>query len=78
MKTAKLFNLGKAQAVRIPARFRIDAEEVEISQVGDALVLRPRPRTAASLFELARALLGDARIERPQQGDARPVEVLDP
>ena len=27
--TAKLFTLGKAQAVRIPARFRLNADEVE-------------------------------------------------
>jgi virulence-associated protein VagC len=36
--------LGKAQAVRIPARFRLNADEVEISEHQGALILRPTPR----------------------------------
>jgi len=53
--TAKLFTLGKAQAVRIPARYRLQADEVEITEQDGALILRPRPRTAADVFARARA-----------------------
>jgi antitoxin VapB len=70
MTTAKLFVLGNSQAVRIPARFRMDAEEVEIIQRGNELVLRPKIRTAADLFASARAKAGDlADWVRPDQGN---------
>lgn len=78
--TAKLFTLGKAQAVRIPARFRLNADEVEISEHEGALILRPKARTAGELFERARALAGDAfkDWQRPAQGDVEPVAPIDP
>lgn len=75
--TARLFTLGKAQAVRIPARFRMQAEEVEITQEGGALVLRPKHRTAADLFAAIRAKHGAVALERPAQGKQRPVAALD-
>ncbi|MGC4027407.1 MAG: hypothetical protein QM696_00845 [Steroidobacteraceae bacterium] len=71
--TAKLFKLGKSQAVRIPARLRFDAAEVEITAHEGALLLRPKPRTALDVVKAARALLGNADIERPAQGKARPL-----
>lgn len=78
MATAKLFVPGNSQAVRIPARYRIDATEVEISKRGDELVLRPKVRTAADLFATARALAGDlSDLKRPPQGKARPVPEWD-
>jgi len=79
MTTARLFKLGNAQAVRIPARFRIDADEVEVFKRGDEIILRPKPETAADVFSRARALAGDAYKDwkRPEQGEARPVPSLD-
>ncbi|MHB8571228.1 MAG: tyrosine-type recombinase/integrase, partial [Metallibacterium sp.] len=53
---------------------------VEISRTEDgALILRPKPRTAADVFALARAKAGDAfkDWERPEQGATRPVPALD-
>ena len=53
--TARLFKLANSQAVRIPARYRIDADEVVITRGDDgALILRPKPRTAAEVFARAR------------------------
>lgn len=78
MTTARLFNLGNSQAVRIPARFRMTATEVEVFQRGDELVLRPKTRTAADLFARARAVGADwSDWERPSQGEARPIAPLD-
>ena len=57
--TAKLFKLGKSQAVRIPARYRIDAREVEVFERDGELVLQPKPRTAADLFARARSIAGE-------------------
>ncbi len=40
--TAKLFMSGRSQAIRLPAKLRLQAKEVQIEQVGDALWLRPQ------------------------------------
>lgn len=60
MTAAKLFTLGKAQAVCIPARYRLQADEVEITEKDGALILRPKLRTAAEVFARARTIAGDA------------------
>ena len=49
MKTAKIFKSGNSQAVRIPKEFRLEGDEVDIERSGDALILRPRKRSWASL-----------------------------
>ena len=79
MQTVKVFKLGKAQAVRIPARYKFDTGEVEVFQRGNELVLRPKTETAADMFARARSVAGDSftEWERPEQGTARPVPLLD-
>lgn len=79
MQTVKVFKLGKAQAVRIPVRYQFTAEEVTIERDGDALILRPRPKTAGEVFARARAIAGDAfkDFKRPDQGKPRPVPNFD-
>lgn len=45
MSKAKLFNNGDSQAVRLPADFRFDGEEVDIRRdvlTGDVILSRPR------------------------------------
>jgi antitoxin VapB len=78
IQTVKVFKLGKAQAVRIPARFRIDADEVQVFRRDDELVLRPKPRTAAELFARVRAKYGPIDIQPvPRSKEHRPIEPLD-
>ena len=80
MTTARLFKLGNAQAVRIPARFRIDADEVEVYKRGDEVILRPKPETAADMFARIRAKHGTAiwdDFQISRDGEARPVPSLD-
>lgn len=78
MTTARLFNLGNSQAVRIPARFRMKAHEVEVFERGGELILRPKDRTAADLFARARARGADySDWKRPDQGKNRPVPSFD-
>lgn len=38
---ARVFQSGNSQAVRLPKEFRFDVDRVDITQEGDALVLRP-------------------------------------
>ena len=41
--TAKLFMSGRSQAIRIPAKLRLAAKEVQIEQIGDGLWIHPEP-----------------------------------
>ena len=40
--TAKLFMSGRSQAIRLPAKLRMDAKEVRIEQIGNALWVQPQ------------------------------------
>lgn len=42
MKTAKLFQNGQSQAVRLPKEFRFDDSEVFIKKTGNVVQLIPR------------------------------------
>lgn len=78
MQTAKLFKLGNAQALRIPARYRFSVDEVEVFRRGSDLVLRPKATTAADLFARIRDGGADySTWERPEQGEAKPAPAWD-
>ena len=54
MSTAKLFQHGGSQAVRLPKAFRFEGSEVEIEKRGDEVILKPiKKRRFASLNDLA-------------------------
>lgn len=40
--TAKVFKSGSSQAIRLPSKLRLQAKEVQIEQIGDALWLQPQ------------------------------------
>lgn len=83
-QTAKLFKNGRSQAVRLPAAFRFDTEEVFIRHdpaTGDVILSR-KPTTwdgflsAVQPLEVPEDFLSDA--ERAQEGshDRDPLEGL--
>lgn len=39
--TAKLFRVGRSQAVRLPEEFQFEGTEVRVSKVGDKIILEP-------------------------------------
>ena len=41
MQTAKLFQNGRSQAVRLPKAFRLSGTEVKISRQGNKIILEP-------------------------------------
>ena len=51
METAKLFQNGSSQAVRLPKEFRISGTEVRIFKQGNRVVLEPIEATWDPLFE---------------------------
>lgn len=69
MATAKVFQSGNSQAVRLPKEFRFGHDEVEIFRRGDEVVLREKPRNLARAFEVLAALPEDAavRADAPPQ-----------
>ena len=51
METAKLFQNGNSQAVRLPKKFKIPGNMVKISQQGTQIILEPLETIWDSLFE---------------------------
>ena len=51
METAKLFQNGKSQAVRLPKEFRMPGDMVKIYQKGNQVILEPLETTWDSLFD---------------------------
>ena len=42
MMTAKIFENGRSQAVRLPKEFRFTSDEVLINKIGDVVLLLPK------------------------------------
>jgi len=42
MMTAKIFENGGSQAVRLPKEYRFDANEVSINKIGNIVLLSPK------------------------------------
>ena len=42
MNTAKVFEYGGSQAVRLPEKFHFDVDEVMAQKLGDAVLLAPK------------------------------------
>ena len=66
VKTAKLFNTGGSQAIRLPAEFRFAGSEVLIrrdERTGDVVLSPKERRTWASFVELRERLRADLARE---------------
>lgn len=71
MKTAKLFQNGQSQAVRLPKEFRFEGDEVFIKKVGNATVLLPIQDPWRPLFDSLNKFSPDFMDTRaqPEQQD---------
>lgn len=78
--SAKLFMSGRSQAIRLPAKLRLAANEVQIEQIGTGLWIRPEPLPGQDMgvwlkdfYDSTEALPDDFLAERhdppPQQRD---------
>ncbi len=77
--TAKLFQSGNSQAVRLPKAFRMPGEEVFISrnEVTGEVILSPknddqRQRNLAELFRLIREQPATENFTPPRSDEVRP------
>ena len=66
MKTAKLFQNGQSQAVRLPKEFRFAGDAVFIKKSGSAVVLIPRVNSWGALFDSLDKFSDDYMTERDQ------------
>jgi len=70
MQKAKIFRLGRSQAVRLPKNFRLRGDEVRIRRHGGAIILEPIAEDWAWLDQIAGKLDEDfvrAASEQPEQ-----------
>jgi antitoxin VapB len=66
MKTAKIFQNGQSQAVRLPKEFRFDDSEVFIKKTGNVVHLIPRTDSWNILFDSLHKFSPDFLSERVQ------------
>ena len=74
MATAKIFQNGRSQAVRLPKEFRLQGKEVKISKQGNKIILEPIENSweqwFASLTQFSDDFMAIGR-EQPEQAQER-------
>lgn len=66
MQTAKLFNNGRSQAVRLPKEYRLDGTDVFITSLDGVIMLIPRKTPWAGFVASLKRFTGDFMEERKQ------------
>ena len=64
--TAKLFQTGRSQAVRLPQAYRFEGQEVILKRVGEGVLLLPRNNHWSNLLASLEKFGPDFEIEREQ------------
>lgn len=66
MKTAKIFQNGRSQAVRLPKAFRFKGKEVYIHREGSRVILSEKPASWENFFVSTNKPTADFMQERDQ------------
>jgi antitoxin VapB len=66
MQTAKLFQNGQSQAVRLPKEFRFEGSEVFVKRTHNAVILIPKDNPWESMFRGLEGFTDDFMSERNQ------------
>ncbi len=69
LQTTKVFMNGRSQAVRIPAEYRFEEDELFINKIGDTLMLTPKSSLIYTLRQ------GAAMVPEDFMADGRPDEI---
>ena len=51
MMTAKVFENGRSQAVRLPKECRFNTDEVAVNRIGDIVILMPKTNKWSSFMQ---------------------------
>ncbi len=76
MDTAKLFENGRSQAVRLPKKYRFEGDEVYISRLGSAVLLVPKDKVWETFLEGVNGFTEDVFAEGRYQGTQEERESL--
>lgn len=63
MMTAKLFENGRSQAVRLPKECRFNADEVAINKIGDVVMMIPKDNPFAGFLASLDLFSDDFMVE---------------
>ena len=67
METAKIFENGRSQAVRLPKKYRMTGDEVYVKRLGDAVLLLPKDKAWETFMEgldsFTDDFFGDGRLQ---------------
>lgn len=66
MDTAKVFQSGRSQAIRLPKEYRFDGTQVFIKKVGEAVILMPYREGWQTLFDSLNQFSEDFMTSRDQ------------
>ena len=71
MMTAKVFENGRSQAVRLPKECRFNTDEVAVNRIGDIVLLMPKTNKWSSFMQaidmFSDDFMQDGRDDRSEQ-----------
>ena len=76
METAKIFENGRSQAVRLPKKFRFNTDEVVVQQLGAAVLLVPKDALWQTFMDGLDSFTDDIFEDGRDQGDLKVRETL--
>lgn len=76
METAKIFENGRSQAVRLPKKFRFNVDEVVVQRLGDAVILVPKEALWQTFMDGVNGFTDDIFEDGRDQGVQKERETL--
>lgn len=76
METAKIFENGRSQAVRLPKKFRFNVDEVVVQQLGEAVILVPKEALWQTFMDGLDGFTDDIFSDGREQGSQGEREAL--
>ena len=76
METAKIFENGRSQAVRLPKKFRFNTDEVVVQQLGAVVLLVPKDALWQTFMDGLDSFTDDIFEDGRDQGDLKERETL--
>lgn len=68
MMTAKVFENGRSQAIRLPKEYRFSTDEVVVNKIGDIVLLMPKTNKWSSFMQAIDMFSDDfMEKERPDE-----------
>lgn len=76
MTTAKIFENGRSQAVRLPKEYRFSSDEVLVNKIGDIVLLMPKNNQWAGLLSSLNLFTSDFMQNGRAEGTSQERESL--